>query len=248
MTGSTKLKEAIKTALAFALVFGIAMQFGWMNPYWAGWAVAVIALPTTGEAIRKGTLRVLGTIPGCLAALVIHALASQDRWTFLLLTCAWVFVTSYWMVSRPKTSYFWVMACYVCLIILLSDIDSRRICSRARSFEPSRRCWGPGVHADCGVRLAPNEPGAIKKSSAELAAALTDSYRAARDMMLSRRSPEAGFQGLQVQVAQQLARFGQVLQAEGSESYEVSEVRHLWERFQKLSTAVLETAPGGSPV
>lgn len=41
----TKFKEAIKTGLAFALVFGIAMQFGWMNPYVAGWAVAVIALP-----------------------------------------------------------------------------------------------------------------------------------------------------------------------------------------------------------
>ena len=77
----TKFKEAIKTGLAFALVFGIAMQLGWMNPYWAGWAVAVIALPTAGESIRKGTLRVVGTIPGCLAALVIHALAPQDRWT-----------------------------------------------------------------------------------------------------------------------------------------------------------------------
>ena len=54
MSKATKLKEAIKTGLAFALVFGIAMQLGWMNPYWAGWAVAVIALPTAGESIRKG--------------------------------------------------------------------------------------------------------------------------------------------------------------------------------------------------
>ena len=45
MSRNTKIKEAIKTGLAFALVFGIAMHLGWMNPYWAGWAVAVIALP-----------------------------------------------------------------------------------------------------------------------------------------------------------------------------------------------------------
>jgi uncharacterized membrane protein YgaE (UPF0421/DUF939 family) len=44
MDKTTKLKEATKTGLAFALVFGLAMQFGWMNPYWAGWAVAVISL------------------------------------------------------------------------------------------------------------------------------------------------------------------------------------------------------------
>ena len=46
---------------------------------------------------------------------------------------------------------------------------------------------------------------------------------------------------MQGKTVQQLAQFGQVLQAEGSESYEVSEVRHLWERFQGLSLALIET-------
>jgi uncharacterized membrane protein YccC len=243
MNKTTKLKEAIKTGLAFALVFGIAMQFGWMNPYWAGWAVAVIALPTAGEAIRKGTLRVLGTIPGCLAALVIHALAPQDRWIFLLLTCAWVFGTSYLMVSRPKTSYFWVMACYVCLVILLSDIDSSENMFESAVFRTVETVMGVLVYTLIAVFVWPQTNlGAIKKSSAELAAALTDNYRAGRDKMLGQQTPEASFQGLQSKVAQQLARFAQVLQAEGSESYEVNQVRHPWERFQRLSTALLETA------
>ena len=74
MTRITILKEAIKAGLAFAAVFGIAMQLGWMNPYWAGWAVAVIALPTAGEAMRKGTLRVVGTIPDALPP------SSSRRW------------------------------------------------------------------------------------------------------------------------------------------------------------------------
>lgn len=238
----TKFKEAIKTGLAFALVFGIAMQFGWMNPYWAGWAVAVIALPTAGEAIRKGTLRVVGTIPGCLAALVIHALAPQDRWIFLLLTCAWVFGTSYLMVSRPKTSYFWVMACYVCLVILLSDIDSPENMFESAVFRTVETVMGVVVYTLIAVFVWPQTNlNAIRKSSAALAAALTDMYRAGRDRMLGERAPEASSQGLQGKVVQQLAQFGQVLQAEGSESYEVSEVRHLWERFQRLSTDLLET-------
>jgi len=242
MTKITKFKEAIKTGLAFALVFGIAMQLGWMNPYWAGWAVAVIALPTAGEAIRKGTLRVLGTLPGCLAALVIHALASQDRWTFLLLTCAWVFGISYLMVSRPKTSYFWVMACYVCLVILLSDIDSPENMFESAVFRTVETVMGVVVYTLIAVFVWPQTNlGAIKKSSAALATALTDMYRAGRDKMLGERAPEASSQGLQGKVVQQLAQFGQVLQAEGSESYEVNAVRHLWERFQRLSTALLET-------
>jgi uncharacterized membrane protein YccC len=243
MNKITKVKEAIKTGLAFALVFGIAMQFGWMNPYWAGWAVAVISLPTAGESIRKGMYRIVGTIPGCLAALVIHALAAQDRWLFILLTCAWMFGNTYLMVSRQKVSYVWTMSAYVCLMILLSDLDSSANMFESAVFRTVETVMGVVIYTLISVFLWPRTNlGAIKKSSAELVATLNDVCRAGRDELLVRQSPESSFAQLQGKVVQQLARFGQVLQAEGSESYEVSEVRHLWDRFQELSTVWLETA------
>ena len=243
MSRITKFKEAIKTGLAFALVFGIAMQLGWMNPYWAGWAVAVIALPTAGASIRKGTLRVVGTIPGCLAALVIHALAPQERWTFMLLTCGWMFFTTYLMVSRKKDSYLWTMAGYVCLMILLSDLDSSGNMFESAVFRTVETVMGVVVYTLIAVFLWPlTNLGAIKKSSAELASTLGDIYRAGRDMMQGHAAPEPSFQGLQGKMVSQLAQFGEVLQAEGSESYEVSQARHLWERFSGLSGAWLETA------
>lgn len=243
MNRRTKLREAIKTGLAFSLVFGIAMQLGWMNPYWAGWAVAVIALPTVGASIRKGTLRVVGTIPGCLAALVIVALAPQERWTFMLLTCGWMFFTSYLMVSRQKDSYLWVMAGYVCLIILLSDLDSSASMFESAVFRTVETVMGVVVYTLIAVFLWPlTNLGAIKKSSAELATTLGDIYRLGREAMLGRPAPEADFRVLQGKAVPQLAQFGQVLQAEGSESYEVSEARLFWERFHGLSAALLETA------
>jgi uncharacterized membrane protein YccC len=239
----TKFKEAIKTGLAFALVFGIAMQLDWMNPYWAGWAVAVIALPTAGEAIRKGTFRVVGTIPGCIAALVIHALAPQERWMFMLLTCAWVFVTSYLMVSRTKDSYLWTMACYVCLVILLSDLDSSGNMFESAVFRTVETVMGVVVYTLISVFIWPRTNlGALMKASVDLAAALNELYSAGRDRMLRQQATEANPKGPQAKVLQQLTGFTQALQAEGSESYEVSEVRHLWERFQTLSGAFLETA------
>jgi hypothetical protein len=61
-------------------------------------------------------------------------------------------------------------------------------------------------------------------------------------MMLGHATPEPSFQVLQGKMVPQLAQFGEVLQAEGSESYEVSQARHLWERFSGLSVALLETA------
>ncbi len=243
MIKTRELKEAIKTGLAFALVFGIAMQAGWMNPYWAGWSVAVIALPTAGESLRKGTLRVAGTLPGCLAALAIHALAPQERWLFMFLTCSWVFLTSYLMVSRQKNSYFWVMACYVCLVILLSDLDSSANMFESAVFRTVETVMGVVVYTLISVFIWPQTNlGAIKKSSADLVVSLNDIGNAGRDMLLGQQAAKASFQALQGKVAQQLAQFRKVLEAEGSESYEVSEVRHLWERFNGLSAAWLETS------
>lgn len=243
MEKMTKFKEAIKTGLAFALVFGIAMQFGWMNPYWAGWAVAVIALPTLGASIRKGAQRVIGTIIACLAALAIQALAPQERWTFLLLTSTWVFGMGYLMLSRPKTQYLWVMALYVCLVIVMPNSDSSVDMFENAVFRTAETAMGVVVYTLIAVFIWPlTNLGAIKRSSAELAANLGDIYRAGRDTMLGQRAPEAAFQALQGKVVPHLAQFVQVLQAEGSESYEVSQARRLWERFHGLSTALLETA------
>jgi uncharacterized membrane protein YccC len=243
MSKATKLKEAFKTGLAFALVFGIALQAGWMNPYWAGWAVAVVSLPTAGASIRKGMLRIAGTIPGCLAALVIHALAAQDRWTFMLLVCAWMFCTAYMMVRQEKYSYLWLMAGYVCLVILLSDLDSSANMFESAVFRTVETVMGVVVYTLIAVFLWPQTNlGAIKKHSAELATTLDDIYRYGRDIMLGRLTHVVSFQELQGKAVQQLAQFDKILQAEGSESYEVNEVRHLWERMQELSQAILETA------
>jgi len=242
MSKSTQLKEAFKTALAFAAVFGIALQAGWMNPYWAGWAVAVIALPSAGASIQKGMLRIVGTIPGCIAALAIHAVAAQDRWTFMLLTCGWMFFTTYMMVRKEKDSYFWVMSGYVCLMILLSDLDSSANMFESAVFRNVETIMGVVVYTLISVFLWPQTNlGAIKKYSAELTEGLGNIYRFGRDTLLGIKEQEASFQQMQEKVVGQLAQFREILQSEGSESYEVKEVRHLWERFYGLSQELLES-------
>jgi uncharacterized membrane protein YccC len=64
---STKTKEAIKTALAMTIAYGIALSMDWDRPYWAGFAVAMISLATIGQSLNKAALRVLGTLDdeGC---------------------------------------------------------------------------------------------------------------------------------------------------------------------------------------
>jgi uncharacterized membrane protein YgaE (UPF0421/DUF939 family) len=64
ITLSIRSKEAIKTGLAMAITYGIALQLGWEKPSWAGMAVAMISLSTAGQSLNKGAMRMLGTLVG----------------------------------------------------------------------------------------------------------------------------------------------------------------------------------------
>ena len=238
---STKAKEAIKTALALMMVYGIALKVGWMNPYWAGWAVAMISLSTAGESIHKGMLRLAGTIPGCISALVILSLAPQSRWLFLLLACAWIFLTTYMMLADKQHSYFWNVAGFVSLIILVTVPSSSENLFMHAVFRTVETGMGVVVYILVTVFLWPRTNlGAIKKTGGMLAATQAARVQAGREIMTDGRTG-AKLSELHGQEVQLLAQFAQVLQAEGAESYEVREMRHAWNRFHGLSAEVMES-------
>ncbi len=237
---STKVKEAIKVGLAFVLVYFIAIKTGWMNPYWAAFAVALIALPTAGQSVHKGINRLAGTIPACIAGIVILSVAPQSRWLFLLLACVWIFFTTYMMLRSKNNAYMWNVAGFVCLIITLTGPGSSENLFEHAVFRTLETAMGIVVYTLVTVFLWPQtNAGAIKKSCGALVATQAERFRAGRDVMLGRSTKEQP-QDLRTREVQQLGQFAQALQAEGSESYEVREVRYLWERFHSLSTAVME--------
>ena len=57
MTLSRKAKEAIKTALAMTIAYGIALSMDWDKPYWAGVAVAVVSLASIGQSMNRAWSR-----------------------------------------------------------------------------------------------------------------------------------------------------------------------------------------------
>ena len=114
-----RAKEAIKTGLAMAISYGIALQLGWEKPSWAGMAVATISLSTAGQLINKGAMRMLGTLVGLVAALTILALFSQDRWLFLVVVSLYVGFCTY-MLTGKKLVYFWFVSAFVCMLITIA--------------------------------------------------------------------------------------------------------------------------------
>ncbi len=51
---SRKAKEAIKVGLAFAIAYLIALQAGWLSPFWAVLTVGQIALFPNAQSLHNG--------------------------------------------------------------------------------------------------------------------------------------------------------------------------------------------------
>lgn len=236
----TRTKEAIKTALAFTLGYGLALKTGWMNPTWVGLTVVVIALPTAGQSLQKGILRLAGTIPGCVAALIVGGIAPQSRWLALALICAWMFFTTYKMLSQPAKAYLWNVAGFTALIIATGGFESpAELFERAESRTVAT-VTGIVIYTLVTTFLWPqSNAGAIRKALGELLQTQRERLEALR-RRASDDEATSQLRDLHLREVQQLAALDQALQAEGSESYEVREVRPELERLRDLSSAIMD--------
>lgn len=59
------------------------------NPYWAGTTAALVCQPHLGASLRKGWFRMIGTIVGGVAIVVLTACFPQDRAAFLVGLALW---------------------------------------------------------------------------------------------------------------------------------------------------------------
>lgn len=96
---SVRFKESLKTAIAMTIAYGLALALDWEKPYWAAFAVAFVNLATVGRSLNKAGMRLLGTLLGAIAALVVLAWFAQDRWAFILALSLFVGFCSYMMTG-----------------------------------------------------------------------------------------------------------------------------------------------------
>jgi uncharacterized membrane protein YccC len=117
---STRVKEAIKTALAMTIAYGISLAMVWNKLHWAGFAVAVISLSTAGQSLNKGLMRTLGTFLGVGMAFLLVALFPQQRWGFMAVVSIFIGFCTY-MLAGLSYPYAWFVDAFVCLVIAASS-------------------------------------------------------------------------------------------------------------------------------
>src|SRR5271169_6640055 len=96
----TRLMDALKTAgppllfglrlwasvcLALYVAFWLALD----TPSWAGTTAAIVCQPHLGASLRKGWFRMIGTVIGAVAIVVMTACFPQDRAAFFVSLALW---------------------------------------------------------------------------------------------------------------------------------------------------------------
>jgi uncharacterized membrane protein YccC len=72
-------------SLALYVAFWLELD----NPYWAGTSAAIVCQPHLGASLRKGWFRMIGTLVGAVAIVVLTACVPQDRVLFLGALTLW---------------------------------------------------------------------------------------------------------------------------------------------------------------
>ena len=74
-------------SVSFALYVAYWLELD--NPYWAGISAAIVCQPHLGASLRKGWYRMIGTLIGAVAVVVLTACFPQDRALFLGCLALW---------------------------------------------------------------------------------------------------------------------------------------------------------------
>jgi uncharacterized membrane protein YccC len=239
LTLSTRTKNAIKPALAMVIAYGISLGMGWENPYWAGFAVAMISLSTLGQSLNKGVMRILGTLVAGTAALIFIAWFVQDRWWFIGTLSIYLGFCVY-MVTGKKHTYFWWCAAFVVLVICAHAAGEASNAFDIAVLRVQQTGMGVLVYTLGSVFLWPSSSrGALDEVTQKLFTTQATIYRTYRDLLSGYGTPEDA-RPLRMQEVQLLNQHAQSLSAAETDSYGVWEVRHQWRRFHHQSTALME--------
>ncbi|WP_354625138.1 FUSC family protein [Psychromonas sp. MME2] len=241
LTISSHTKEAIKVGMAFVIAYGIALGSGWLNPYWSALAVAMVSLSPPGLSLKKGMLRAAGTIPGCLAAIAIVALAPQERWLFLGFCSVFIFFTSYMMVIDEDKPYFWNVMGFTCLAVAITaipgDVNDFFQHAIARTIET---ILGVAVYSLIGIFIWPQKnTGAIKQAYLKLIH--SQKLIIANCQQIIEGSPsslsQVEFGNQQITL---LTNFSNATQIESSENIRIFSNRHLLKGMVAIFTVQTE--------
>jgi len=102
------------------LSFYVAFQLELSEPSWAATTAALVCQPVLGASLRKSMFRMVGTVVGAIAIVILAALVRQDRVGFLVGLTLWCAASAFTAtILRNFAAYAAALAGYTAAIIAI---------------------------------------------------------------------------------------------------------------------------------
>ena len=241
---STEAKEAIKIGIAIVIGYYVALQLDWLSSTWVATSIAFISLPTAGQSLQKGALRIGGTLFAFVAGLFFLGLFPQDRWLFLLAFTPFLFFVAY-MVQGRNGQYFWFVAGFTTLMITTAGPGSSEHAFQFAAYRSLETLIGISIWAVVSVLVWPKTNlDILRKTTRDLLGAHEQLVRRYRERAFGgdegEEDEDEPLQAMRGRAGQLIARLEQTINAAAAESYRIREVRRIWRRLHQLCLASVE--------
>ncbi len=137
----TAVGDALKTSIGILIAWGIVLWLQWPEPFMAPLAVLVLQTPYLGASLRKGVMRVLGTLAGATLVLALIGLFVQERWPLLLLMSL-VLMLSVYQMRLSRYGYAWFMVALAVSVIAWDASAAPEQAFRAAVYRTSEALVG----------------------------------------------------------------------------------------------------------
>lgn len=238
---SARTKEAVKIGIAIVIGYYVALQLDWLSSTWVAISIAFISLPTAGQSLQKGALRMGGTLLAFVAGLFFLGLFPQDRWLFVLVLTPYLFFVSY-MVQGKNGQYFWFVAGFVTLMIVTAGPGSSEHAFKFAAYRSLETLIGIVIWTLVSVFLWPKTNlDKLRKTTSDLLSVHEQLVRRYRERAFSEESKESeSGAAIRSRAEQLMVQLEQTINAAAAESYRIHEVRHLWQRLHRLCVSAVE--------
>jgi uncharacterized membrane protein YccC len=119
------LLYGIRLWAAVCLALFVAFRLELENPSWAGTTAAIVCQPALGASLRKGWFRLIGTVIGAIAAVLLSACFPNSRAGFLLGLAFWGGICALMAtLLRNFASYAAALAGYTAAVIVGDELGA----------------------------------------------------------------------------------------------------------------------------
>ena len=117
-------RYGLQISLAMTLSLWVAFKLNLDEPFWAMTSAAAVSTPTIGGMVSKSLGRIIGSIIGAFAALLIAGHCLSDPWLFIFVIAGWMAICNFIAHQQQNNvAYAFSLAGYTTAIIAFSTVN-----------------------------------------------------------------------------------------------------------------------------